>query len=134
VSSERIEALDSSAGTAYALAGSSSLYATTNGGDVGASRRLSLSTPRRKLRKPGRIVLTGRLGSAAGGERVVVAVLSGGVWTPFVATVASNGTFTTRWVVRNRYVFVAQVLGDADHTGAGTRALTVLVQKPPKRK
>ncbi len=134
VSFERIEALDSSAGTAYALAGSSSLYGTTNGGDVGAARRLSLSTPRRKLRKPGRIVLAGRLGTAAGGERVVVAVLSGGVWTPFVATVASNGTFTTRWVVRSRFVFVAQVLGDADHAGAGTSALTVLVQKPPKRK
>lgn len=134
VSAERIGALDSSGGTAYALAGSSSLYATTNGGDIGASRRLSLSTPRRTLRKPGRIVLTGRLGSAVGGERVVVAVLSGGVWTPFVATAASNGTFTTRWVVRDRAVFVAQVLGDADHAGAGTSALTVVVRKPPKRK
>ena len=51
-----------------------------------------------------------------------------------MATVASNGVFTTRWVVRDRLVFVAQVLGDADHAGAGTPALTVVVKKPPKRK
>jgi photosystem II stability/assembly factor-like uncharacterized protein len=131
---ERIQALDSSGGTGFALAGRSALFATANGGDVGAQRRVTLSTPRRVLSRRGRVAVTGRLASALGGERVVVSVLAGGNWRPYLATVASNGVFTTRWAVRDRLVFVAQVLGDADHAGAGTPALTVLVKKPPKRK
>jgi photosystem II stability/assembly factor-like uncharacterized protein len=133
VSAERVDALDSAGGTGYALSGSRSLFATTNGGDIGASRSLSLSTPRRKLRKPGLIVLTGRLGSAVGGERVVVSARRGGSLLPVVVTVASNGTFTTRWRVKDRAVFVAQALGDADHAGVGTAPLTVVVSTPKRK-
>jgi hypothetical protein len=61
-------------------------------------------------------------------------MLTGGRWTQFVATVASNGSFATHWLVRKRAVFVAQVLGDADHAGAGTAPLTVVVKPKPKRK
>ena len=46
VSFEPLAAVETAGGTAYALAGSSSLYATTSGGDVGAARTLSLSTGR----------------------------------------------------------------------------------------
>jgi photosystem II stability/assembly factor-like uncharacterized protein len=131
---EAIETVETSAGTAYALAGSSSLYATTSGGDTGASRTLSLSTTRRTLPKPGRVTIAGRLGSAVGGERVAVSMLAGGRWTQFVATVTSNGSFATHWLVRKRAAFVAQVLGDADHVAAGTAPLTVIVKPKPKRK
>jgi hypothetical protein len=55
-------------------------------------------------------------------------------WTPQVATVASNGTFVTRWRIAKRAVFVAQVLGTADHTGVGTRPLVVDVRKPMKKR
>jgi photosystem II stability/assembly factor-like uncharacterized protein len=134
VGSEPVEVIETSGGTAYALAGSSSLFATTNGGDHGAPRTLSLSTARRTLAKPGRVTISGRLGRAAGGERVVVSMHAGGSWTSFVATASSNGTFVTRWLVRKRAAFVAQVLGDADHSGAGTAALTVVVKSKPKPK
>ena len=134
VGSEPLEAVETSGGTAYALAGSSSLFATTNGGDHGASRILSLSTGRRTLPKPGRVTISGRLGQAAGGERVAVSMLAGGRWTSFVATASSNGTFAIRSLVRKRAVFVAQVLGDADLAGAGTAPLTVVVKPKPKRK
>jgi len=51
-----------------------------------------------------------------------------GSWSRKLATAASNGTFVTRWRVSRTSVFVAQVLGDADHVGAGTPALTVRVR------
>ncbi len=133
VSFEPLAAVETAGGTAYALAGSSSLYATTSGGDVGAARTLSLSTAARTLRKPARVAVVGRLGSALGGERVAVSMLAGGRWSQFVATVASNGAFTTRWLVRKRAVFVAHVLGDADRMGAGTAPLAVVVKPKPKR-
>ena len=56
-----------------------------------------------------------------------------GQWESRIATVASNGTFVTRWRVKRRAVFVAHVLGTADHTGAGTKPLVVDVRKPKKR-
>jgi hypothetical protein len=116
------------------LAGESSLYATTSGGDVGAAQRLALSTKSRTLRKPARIVLNGSLSPADGGEEVVVAMRSGGDWSIQTAIVASNGTFVTRWGVAGTVVFVAQILGDADHAGAGTRPLTVKVSKPVRKR
>jgi photosystem II stability/assembly factor-like uncharacterized protein len=127
-----MRAVETSGGTAYALGLSNALYATTSGGDLGAQRGLALSTPRRVLRKPGRVTVGGRLGSAEGGERVAVSILARGRWTQVVATAASNGSFTTRWLVRSRAVFVAQALGDAGQAGAASSALTVVVKKPKR--
>jgi photosystem II stability/assembly factor-like uncharacterized protein len=132
VGPDLLGAVKTSGGTAYALALSGAMFATASGGDVGAPRSLRLSTARRVLRKPVRVTIVGRLGSAAGGERVAVSMRSGGRWTQVVATAASDGTFLTRWPVRGRAVFVAQALGDAEHAGAAS-ALTVVVKKPPKR-
>ena len=46
-------------------------------------------------------------------------------WATRIATVASSGRFTTNWRVTAGAIFVAQVLGDADHAGAGTKPLSV---------
>lgn len=40
-------------------------------------------------------------------------------------TVASNGTFSTRWSVTKTAAFVAQAYGDAERASTGTAALTV---------
>jgi hypothetical protein len=134
VSPQRIKQVSTTRGTDYVLAGESSLYATTSGGDVGAAQRLALSTERRTLKKPARIVLNGSLSPADGGEEVVVAMRSRGDWSTRTAIVASNGTFVTRWGVAGTVAFVAQILGDADHAGAGTRPLTVKVRKPVRKR
>lgn len=111
----------------YALAGASALYATNVGGDVGAPQGLTLSVRPSSRRRPGQILASGRLSPADGGEEIVVSRLAKGRWAHRLATAAANGTFVTRWRVNSRSIFVAQVLGDADHIGAGTRPLTVRV-------
>jgi hypothetical protein len=120
-------------GTAYALAGTNFLYATTSGGDVGTARTLMITTRGRRISKPATITISGRLSSAVAGEQAVVSMRGSGFWRSQVATVASNGTFVTRWRVARRAVFVAHVLGTADHVGAGTKPLVVEV-RPPKKK
>jgi hypothetical protein len=65
---------------------------------------------------------------ADGGEEIVVSLLQNGRWTHRLVTAASNGTFATRWSLGRTGTFVAQVLGDADHRGAGTKPLTVKVR------
>lgn len=120
--------LESSGTVDYALAGNSALYGTTVGGDIGSRSTLTLSSRPRSLKRPGSVTLGGRLSSADGGEEIVVSQLVNGRWSRKLATAASNGTFTTRWRINRSAVFVAQVLGDADHRGAGTRAITVRVR------
>jgi hypothetical protein len=75
------------------------------------------------------VLVSGRLSPADGGEEIVVSAFQSGRWIHKLATAASNGTFVTRWSVRSKTGFVAQVLGDADHRGAGTRPLTVRVAR-----
>jgi photosystem II stability/assembly factor-like uncharacterized protein len=133
VSPSPVNAVAAEGGTAYAWAGSNLLYATRSGGDVGASRTLRLTTRGRRLSKPGPITVTGRLTAATAGERAVVSMLTGERWIVQEATVASNGTFVTRWRVNRKCLFIAHVLGNADSTGAGTKPLRVLVRKAPKR-
>ncbi|HET7856100.1 MAG TPA: hypothetical protein VFL41_06545 [Gaiellaceae bacterium] len=127
-----LDAVQSGGATDYALGAGASLYATTVRGDVGAPQSLTLSTQRRALARPARVVVGGRLSPADGGEEIVVARLARGRWSVQLATAASNGSFSTRWRLDDTSVFVAQVLGDADHAGAGTRPLTVTVL--PRRK
>lgn len=102
----------------------SRLYATNVGGDIGSASTLSISARARALKRPGRVLVSGRLSPADGGEEIVVSTFQNGRWIHKLAT-ASNGTFVTRWPIRSKAVFVAQVLGDADHRGAGTKPLTV---------
>jgi photosystem II stability/assembly factor-like uncharacterized protein len=120
--------------TDYALAGTSTLYATTSGGDTGGPQALSITAKPRQIRKAARVTVSGKLSPADGGEEVYVAMRRGSTWFAQLATVASNGTFVTKWTVSRTSVFVAQILGDADHAGAGTMPLTVTVKPTSKRK
>jgi photosystem II stability/assembly factor-like uncharacterized protein len=133
VSAVFLRDIDLAGGTAYALARSNFLYATTSGGDVGAARTLRITTRGRRISRPATITVSGRLSSATAGEQATVWMRQSDRWTPQVATVASNGTFVTRWRVAKRAAFVAHVLGTADHAGAGTRPLVVDVRRPKKR-
>jgi photosystem II stability/assembly factor-like uncharacterized protein len=128
-----LSTLESNGAADYVLAGEGALYSTTAGGDLGTARSIRLSVKKRVFRKAGRLTVSGRVTPAAGGEQVFVARRSGGGWGRVTATVASNGTFVTQWRVSRTSVFVAQILGDADHAGAGTRELRVVV-KPPSRR
>jgi photosystem II stability/assembly factor-like uncharacterized protein len=134
VSARSIGDLDAAGGTAYALTGSTFLYATSNGGDVGASRTLRITTRGRRISGPATITVSGRLSSARAGEQALVWMRQSDRWTRQVARVASNGTFVTRWRVSKRAVFVAQVLGTADHAGAGTKPLRVDVRKARRKR
>jgi hypothetical protein len=134
VSPAFVQDLDLTGGTAYALAGPNFLYATTSGGDVGAARTLRVTTRGRRISKPATITVSGRLSAAVAGEEAVVSMRVAGRWRSHVATVASNGTFVSRWRVAKGAVFVAQVLGTADHAGAGTKLLVVEVRKPKMRR
>jgi photosystem II stability/assembly factor-like uncharacterized protein len=120
--------VQASGGTAYALVGGSILYATTTGGDVGASQKVFLAAKPTRLKKAGVVTVSGRLTPADGGEDVIVFSSTGGARVAH-ATVASNGRFTTHWKVSRTTVFVAQIYGDADHAGAGTAPLTVKVSR-----
>jgi photosystem II stability/assembly factor-like uncharacterized protein len=134
VSRQMITAVRTGGQTDYALAGGSHLLATVMRGDVGSRQGLTLSARPRVVNRGGRVVVSGRLSPADGREEVVVARLSGGRWTVQRAIAASNGAFTTRWRLSGRSYFVAQVLGDADHVGAGTAAVMVSVRPPKKRR
>jgi photosystem II stability/assembly factor-like uncharacterized protein len=134
VSLDELRAIESAGGTDYALVGESALFATTTGGSVGAPQALSIRTKTRVLKKAGRISVSGKLTPTDGGETAVVSRYVRGQWLSQSVPVAANGSFATRWDVRGTSVFVAQVLGDADHAGAGTKPLTVKVLPPKKKK
>lgn len=129
-----VREVDTSGGTAYALSGPGFLFATSSGGDVGSPRTLRITTRGRRLVRPATITVSGRLSSALAGEEAVVSMRSGAATTSKTAIVASNGTFLTRWRVTRRSLFVAQVLGAADHVGVGTKPLRVVVRTKPKPK
>jgi photosystem II stability/assembly factor-like uncharacterized protein len=128
VSSFPLGGLESEGAVDYALAEGNVLYATNVGGDVGAPSNLKIAVRVTSRKKPRHVLLNGRLTPADGGEEIVVSMLQNGSWTHRRLTAASNGTFSARWTIRKTATFVAQVLGDADHRGAGTRPLTVKVR------
>ena len=132
VSAFRLTKVDAAGGTAYALAAQGFLYATVNGGDVGAARTLAISTPSRVLDRPRTITVSGRLANASPGDVAVVAMTQGRGWSSRSVPVASNGTFQTSWRVARTATFVAHVLGNADFVGAGTRPLVVALRKPKR--
>jgi photosystem II stability/assembly factor-like uncharacterized protein len=127
VSRDEVTRLEATGSVDYALANGSSLYATTIGGDIGSPSALTINARPSTLKRPGRVLVRGRLSPADGGEEIVVSRFAGGRWAHRLAIAASNGTFVTSWRVARDASFVAQVLGDADHRGAGTRALSVKV-------
>jgi hypothetical protein len=125
--------MEAAASTSYLLVGDSVLYATTSGGDVGLNRKLTLTAKPRSLSKRATVSINGKLSLAAGGEDVIVSRYMAGSWVQRHATVASNGTFNTRWPVSRTAIFVAQAYGDADHAAVGTAALTVKLVAKTKR-
>jgi photosystem II stability/assembly factor-like uncharacterized protein len=134
VARDEIRAISTRSATDYALSGASHLLATTVRGDVGSPQGLTLSARPRAVNRGGRVTVSGRLTPADGREEVVVSRLSGGRWTTQRVLAASNGAFTTRWRLTGRSYFVAQVVGDADHVGAGTAALMVSMRPHKKRR
>lgn len=116
---------------AFLLADSSLLLFTTSGGDRGEPSKVTIRTARRTVRRRSVIRLSGRVRGARAGARVLVARRERGEsgWTDQDATVASNGTFTTRWRVSKTAAFVAQWAGDEDSAGDGSVALVVHVNR-----
>jgi hypothetical protein len=123
-----IASLESTGSIDYALANGSALYATSVGGDIGASSGLTLSARPRAPRRGRQVIVAGRLRPADGGEEIVVSRLLRGGWAHRLATAAANGSFLTRWRAEKGAVYVAQALGDADHRGAGTKPLLMKVR------
>jgi photosystem II stability/assembly factor-like uncharacterized protein len=119
----------SAGATDFAMDSAGSLFATTSGGDQGAASSLKLTTKHKRVKRRSTIKVSGKLNPAAGGEQVVVSARAERHgWVHKVVQVASNGTFTTVWRVSRLTIFVAQWAGDADHQGAGSRVLQVLVK------
>jgi photosystem II stability/assembly factor-like uncharacterized protein len=116
---------------AFLLADSSMLLFTTTGGDRGEPSKVALRAARRTVKRRSVIRLTGRVRGASAGARVVVARRERGEsgWAHQEATVASNGTFTTRWRIDKTAAFVAQWAGDEDSAGDGSPALVVRARR-----
>ena len=132
VSRKLLRRLATAGGNDYAVAADGELYATAAGGDAGAAQAITLSARPRTVSAKGAVTVSGRLAPAREGQ-IVVARLSAGRWVVQRATAGADGAFTTRWRVTRDAVFVAQVLGDADHAGAGTQPLAVRVRLRRKR-
>lgn len=119
----------SNGATDYLMDTAGRLFATTSGGDLGAPSSLKLTTKKKTVRKRSTITVNGKLAPAAGGEQVVVSARAQGHgWVHKVVQVASDGTFTTSWKLTRFTIFVAQWAGDADHAGAGSKVLAVVVK------
>jgi photosystem II stability/assembly factor-like uncharacterized protein len=114
----------------YALDRQGGLFWTQSGGDFGDPSNLTIKTTHTRLRKAARIRVTGRLSPARGGEQVIVSTRRPGTtrWTSQVATVGSNGTFTTSWNLgRGTSIFVGQWLGNDRSAADGSKVLKVRV-------
>lgn len=127
ISSAEIASIAAAQGTDYALSSPNNLFFTNSGGVQGAASTVKLKTKRTKVRKRSSIKVTGKVSGAQQGELVLVARRNKGEagWDFTIATIASNGTFTTNWKIRKQSYFVGQFAGDADHAGDGSSVLTV---------
>ena len=111
------------------------LFSTGTGGTIGSPSTLTLKTSRRTVKKNATINVSGTLAPASGGERVSVVARplgarSGANWSVVDVTVASNGTFTTKWKIRRPMIFIARWSGDAARDGdAATAVIVKLKQK-----
>jgi photosystem II stability/assembly factor-like uncharacterized protein len=121
----------------FLLADGDLLFFTETGGDRGGRATLRLSSRRRRIDRPGRVAVSGRLAPARGGERVTVSMrpvdprLREGAradWSFASARVTADGSFRTAWNVRRTSVFVAQWPGNEERRGAGSKVLKVRVR------
>jgi photosystem II stability/assembly factor-like uncharacterized protein len=118
------------------LAGGDEFFSTTRGGDLGAGSSLTITSRRKRLSKPRKVEVRGRLSPAEGGEQVIVSSTEadprrrhGAVdWRFKTVRVRSNGSFISTWRVRRTSVFVAQWTGDGAHRGAGSKVVKVRVR------
>jgi len=133
------------AGKAFSLvkarggaAASRQLFATATGGDSGAPTTLKLTAKPSKFTKKslksakGNVTISGTLTGAIGGEQVTVSMraASGASWTRRTVTAGANGgSFSATFKMASTSVFVAQWAGDSGRNGAGTKPLTVKVNK-----
>jgi photosystem II stability/assembly factor-like uncharacterized protein len=116
-------------GIDYLLGGESGLLSSRTGGDAGRASTVTLN-PRRAIRRPSTITVTGRLAPARGNERVTVSMLAPGTtrWQHQTVRTAATGAFTTSWRVRRGTTrFVAQWAGDFRSRGDGSAPLAVRV-------
>lgn len=114
--------------------GSNRFYATGTGGAIGTPSRLSIRPSARRLRRTGRIRLSGRLRPARGGEIVSVLRRVGTRWSRRNVRVASNGTFGLTYRVTRSSYFLAQWSGDDRSAGDGSTAVKVTVRRPARRR
>jgi len=77
------------------------------------------------------IRLRGRVQGARAGARLLVSRRERGEsgWVQREATVASNGSYTTRWRLSKTAAFVAQWAGDEDSAGDGSGAVVVRLKR-----
>jgi hypothetical protein len=86
--------------------------------------------PRRALRRPPTLPITGRLSPARGNELVTVSALPPGAtrWQHQTVRTGATGAFTTSWRLRRGTTrLVAQWPGDFASTGDGSAVLSVRV-------
>ena len=105
------------------------LMATGTGGDAGAGTELSLAASKRRLRRPRRVEIRGKLSPARGGEQIVVGIRRRDriSWSHDVETATRDGSFSIERRISRTTIFVAQWRGDEESNGAASRALTVRV-------
>jgi len=124
-------------GTDYLLGGDSALLSSTTGGDRGTASTITLSKLTKKLTKPQKVTIKGKLQPAASNLRVTVSRLKAGSgdWQSQTVDTAGNGEFVTSWnMSKGEYIFVAQWSGDFKSAGDGSPVLAVKVGKTKKKK
>lgn len=112
------------------ILGTSKIFVTESGGMVGSPSVLTIKSSAKRVARGATITVRGTLSPANGGEIVAVVARPlgakrGTAWTAQSATVASNGTFTTRWKVRRPTIFVARWSGNTTHDGDAAKAVIV---------
>ena len=119
------------ASQAFLVADGSQLLFTTSGGDRGQPSKVTLRASRRTARRRAVIRLRGRVQGARAGARLLVSRRERGEsgWVQREATVASNGSYTTRWRLSKTAAFVAQWAGDEDSAGDGSGAVVVRLKR-----
>jgi photosystem II stability/assembly factor-like uncharacterized protein len=134
-----VESVTAGGGVDYARGTGNTLFLTNDGGlsPSASSLTLALAGPHRlsraKLhRRHGRVVLSGRLSPAQGGETVTISYRNTGMsaWTHRDVTVASDGSYSlTLAGIASSTSFVAQFLGASPIAGSGSPAVALTVTR-----
>ena len=103
---------------------------TARAGDPATRRRLSLRASRSRLKRPGFVVLKGRIrGGATPAEVRISRGSRAQGWSSRRIRVRGDGRFRLRVFVRRNAVFVAQLSGNRTASAAATRAIRVRVRR-----